>query len=100
MPAMGHFGGPSDRTKARDGMPYAFYLHQGSRCGAWRRARAWGSGAGLLRPATEAVGSKPYVTLHDENIIHPLKEVDAAALAWAKTPAQVVETLRYVLQHG
>jgi len=25
----------------------------------------------------------PYITLHDESIIHPLKEVDAAALAWA-----------------
>jgi len=26
---------------------------------------------------------KPYITLHDEKIIHPLKEVDAAAMAWA-----------------
>lgn len=40
---------------------------------------------------------KPYITLHDESIIHPLKEVDAQALAWAKTPAQVVETLKYVI---
>lgn len=39
---------------------------------------------------------KPYITLHDEDIIHPLKEVDAAALAWAKTPQQVVEILQYV----
>lgn len=39
----------------------------------------------------------PYITLHDENLIHPLKEVDASALAWAKTPEQVIETLRYVL---
>ena len=39
---------------------------------------------------------KPYITLHDENIIHPLKEVDAQAMAWAKTPEQVVEILRYV----
>ena len=38
----------------------------------------------------------PYITLHDENIVHPLKEVDAAAMAWAKTPDQVVEVLRYV----
>lgn len=38
----------------------------------------------------------PYVTLHDESIIHPLKEVDAAAMAWAKTPEQVVEILKYV----
>ncbi len=39
---------------------------------------------------------KPYITLHDEDIIHPLKEVDAAALAWATTPEQVVEILTYV----
>ncbi len=39
---------------------------------------------------------KPYITLHDESIIHPLKEVDAAAHAWASTPEQVVETLKYV----
>ncbi|WP_245923194.1 YtoQ family protein [Leucothrix arctica] len=39
---------------------------------------------------------KPYITLHDEKIIHPLKEVDGAAMAWAKTPAQVVEILKYV----
>ncbi len=38
----------------------------------------------------------PYITLHDEAIIHPLKEVDAAALAWAQTPEQVVEVLKYV----
>ncbi len=38
----------------------------------------------------------PYVTLHDENIIHPLKEVDAAAMSWAKTTQQVVEILKYV----
>ncbi|MBT4194348.1 MAG: YtoQ family protein [Gammaproteobacteria bacterium] len=40
---------------------------------------------------------KPYITLHDENIIHPLKEVDASAMAWAKTPEQVVEILQYVI---
>ena len=39
---------------------------------------------------------KPYITLHDEDIIHPLKEVDGAAMAWAKTPEQVVELLGYV----
>ena len=40
---------------------------------------------------------KPYLTLHDEGIIHPLKEVDAAAMAWARTPQQVVELLKYVI---
>jgi YtoQ family protein len=39
---------------------------------------------------------KPYITLHDEGIIHPLKEVDGAAMAWAETPEQVVEILKYV----
>ena len=41
---------------------------------------------------------KPYITLHADDIIHPLKEVDASALAWAQTNEQVIETLRYVLQ--
>jgi YtoQ family protein len=36
---------------------------------------------------------KPYITLHDEAIIHPLKEVDAQAMAWATTTKQVVEVL-------
>jgi len=40
--------------------------------------------------------AKPYITLHDESIIHALKEVDSAAMAWAKTPEQVVEILKYV----
>lgn len=40
---------------------------------------------------------KPYITLHDEALIHPLKEVDGSALAWATTPEQVVEILKYVI---
>ncbi len=40
--------------------------------------------------------SKPYITLHAEDIVHPLKEVDAMALAWARTTAQVVEILKYI----
>ena len=39
---------------------------------------------------------KPYVTLHDDDIIHPLKEVDGSSQGWATTPAQVVDLLRYV----
>lgn len=41
---------------------------------------------------------KPYITLHAEDIIHPLKEVDAAAMAWATTTQQVVDVLEYVLR--
>ncbi|MGP4119406.1 YtoQ family protein [Psychrobacter aquimaris] len=40
---------------------------------------------------------KPYITLHAEDIIHPLKEVDAVAMAWAQTPEQVVELLKYIV---
>ena len=39
---------------------------------------------------------KPYITLHDDDIIHPLKEVDGASQGWATTPEQVVDILRYV----
>ena len=41
--------------------------------------------------------NKPYITLHDESIVHALKEVDGAAAGWAKTPEQVVEILKYTL---
>lgn len=40
----------------------------------------------------------PYITLHEPDIIHPLKEVDAAAMAWATTAEQVVEMLTYVVK--
>ncbi len=40
----------------------------------------------------------PYITLHDENIIHPLKEVDGQAMAWAQTTTQVADILNYVLK--
>jgi YtoQ family protein len=40
---------------------------------------------------------KALIILHDEEHNHPLKEVDAAANATARTPEQVVEILAYVL---
>lgn len=40
---------------------------------------------------------KPIITLHDENLIHALKEVDGAALATCETPEQVVAILQYVI---
>lgn len=40
---------------------------------------------------------KPYITLHGEDIIHPLKEIDGAAMAWATTTEQVIEILKYVI---
>ena len=40
---------------------------------------------------------KPIVTLHDPELDHALKEVDRAAQATARTAAQVVDVLRYVI---
>ncbi len=40
---------------------------------------------------------KSLIVLHGAEHQHPLKEVDAAALAVAEEPRQVVEMLRYVL---
>ncbi len=39
----------------------------------------------------------PLIILHPEEHTHALKEVDAAALAVAETPQQVVALLRYVI---
>ena len=39
---------------------------------------------------------RPYITLHDEDIVHALKEVDAAAMAWSQTTGQVVSLLKYI----
>ena len=41
---------------------------------------------------------KPVITLHDPSLTHPLKEVDAAALAVAETPEQVVQLMNYVIE--
>ena len=43
---------------------------------------------------------KSLITLHPEGLDHALKEVDRAALAVAREPAQVVEALRYAIQGG
>ncbi|QFT34305.1 hypothetical protein FIV00_27660 [Labrenzia sp. THAF82] len=40
---------------------------------------------------------KSLVVMHDPSLTHPLKEVDAAALAVTETPAQVVDILQYVI---
>ena len=43
-----------------------------------------------------AIGT-PVITLHEPDLNHALKEVDAAALATAETPEQVVRILKYVM---
>lgn len=39
---------------------------------------------------------KSLITLHSPDLTHPLKEVDASAIAVAETPNQVVEILTYI----
>tara|TARA_R110002167_G_scaffold91458_1_gene246015 strand:+ start:61511 stop:61954 length:444 start_codon:yes stop_codon:yes gene_type:complete len=41
--------------------------------------------------------SKPYITLHDDAIIHPLKEVDASAMAWATSVQQIIDIIKYTI---
>lgn len=41
---------------------------------------------------------KNLIVMHDAALTHPLKEVDAAALAVTETPEQVVEILAYICQ--
>ena len=45
-----------------------------------------------------AATGTPYVTLHADDIVHPLKEVDGSAMAWTKTTDQVVEILKYIIK--
>jgi YtoQ family protein len=40
---------------------------------------------------------KALITMHAPDLTHPLKEVDAAALAVTQTPAEIVAILSYVL---
>lgn len=40
---------------------------------------------------------KPLIIMHDPTLTHPLKEVDAAALAVAETAEQIVSILRYAI---
>lgn len=40
----------------------------------------------------------PLIVMHAPELTHPLKEVDAAALAVTETPQQVVEILKYIAQ--
>ena len=44
--------------------------------------------------------NKPIITLHASEHRHALKEVDAAALAVASSPQQVVKILEYVTSRG
>jgi YtoQ family protein len=38
----------------------------------------------------------PYITLHNRELVHSLKEVNASAQAWAETPQQIIEILKHL----
>lgn len=40
----------------------------------------------------------PIITLHSNELTHPLKEIDASALAVTESPEQVIEILKYISQ--
>jgi YtoQ family protein len=40
---------------------------------------------------------KPLIVMHDPSLTHPLKEVDAAALAVTQTAEEIVQVIGYVL---
>jgi YtoQ family protein len=44
-----------------------------------------------------AASNVPYLTLHADEIIHPLKEVNSLALARTTTTQQVIEILKYTI---
>lgn len=45
-----------------------------------------------------AAKAKPVITLHEPDLNHALKEVDAVAMAVARTPEQVAQLLAYVIR--
>ena len=57
----------------------------------------WCSSLAAFDAGQCAALGKSYITLHADDIVHPLKEVDAAAMAWATSAEQVVEILSYVV---
>jgi YtoQ family protein len=76
------------RTSALIGSADVVVVRFGPKYKQWNAAFDAGFAAAL---------GKPLVILHDEEHDHALKEVDAAANATARTPAQVVEILDYVI---
>ncbi|MBV1873833.1 MAG: YtoQ family protein [Gammaproteobacteria bacterium] len=46
-----------------------------------------------------AIGT-PLISLHDEELVHPLKEINAVALASCRTPAQLIEIFAYLLKQA
>ncbi len=76
------------RTRSLLGQSDIAVIRFGEKYRQWNAAFDAGYAAAL---------GKPYITLHDPDLTHALKEVDAAALAVAETPEQVVKILGYAI---
>ncbi|MCZ6795112.1 MAG: YtoQ family protein [Planctomycetota bacterium] len=76
------------RTRTLIGRADVVVVRLGPKYRQWNAAFDAGFAAAL---------GKPLITLHDPDLDHALKEVDAAALATARDPAQVVRILEYVI---
>lgn len=76
------------RTRALIAKADVVVVRFGSNYRQWNAAFDAGFAAAL---------GKSIITLHDTDLDHALKEVDAAALASAREPDQVVKILQYVM---
>src|SRR5690606_37355097 len=79
----------SIRTRTLIGKADIVVVRFGDKYRQWNAAFDAGYAAAL---------GKPLVILHGKEHQHALKEVDAAALAVAETPLQIVEMLQYVIE--
>ena len=75
------------RTRVLIGQADVVVVRFGDKYRQWNAAFDAGCAAAL---------GKPLIILHDPGLDHALKEVDAAAMAVARHPQQVVEILKYV----
>jgi YtoQ family protein len=84
-----HKGGKINaiRTRTMIGKADIVIVRFGDKYKQWNAAFDAGYAAAL---------GKPLIVLHGPDLTHALKEVDAASLAVAQDPGQVVEILRYV----
>ncbi len=76
------------RTKTLIGKADIVIVRFGEKYKQWNAAFDAGYAAAL---------GKPLIVMHGPDLVHPLKEVDAAALAVCETPEQIVDILRYVI---
>ena len=76
------------RTRTLIGKADVVVVRFGEKYKQWNAAFDAGYAAAL---------GKPLIVMHQDEHAHALKEVDAAALAVAKTPEEVVSILEYVI---